>query len=422
MLSGEGSKQSFFEKKDQKTFASPPASEPGFSLQKRAPAETNGAVVQAQGQKFFASFLQKRRPSLLAVRDRLVTQSSFRSWAAKFPLTRFVARRRTSELFDLCAGFVYSQILSASVELHLFDVLAAGPLSATEVAQRLDLPEEGAQRLLDGCVALRLVSRRGGGRYGLGALGAAMVDNPGLAAMIVHHRLLYADLADPVAILRGSGDTGLSQYWAYRRNASGPDVSGYSALMAATQPMVADEILDAYPVGRHRCLMDVGGGDGAFLAAAAGRAPNLRLVLFDLPAVAARAALRFESLGLAARAQVVAGSFLTDALPRGADIISLVRVIHDHDDAEVRVLLRAVRAALPDGGVLLLGEPMAETPGAARMGDAYFGFYLLAMGSGRPRSSASLTVLLQECGFGRVRRVATSTPLLASVLVAECKS
>ncbi len=290
------------------------------------------------------------------------------------------------------------------------------------MAQRLDLPEEGAQRLLDGCVALRLVSRRGGGRYGLGALGAAMVDNPGLAAMIVHHRLLYADLADPVAILRSGGDTQLSQYWAYRRDASGSDVSGYSALMAATQPMVADEILDAYPVGRHRCLMDVGGGDGAFLAAAAGRAPDLRLVLFDLPAVAARAALRFESLGLAARAQVVAGSFLTDALPRGADIISLVRVIHDHDDAEVRVLLRAVRAALPDDGVLLLGEPMAETPGAARMGDAYFGFYLLAMGSGRPRSAASLTVLLQECGFGRVRRVATSTPLLASVLVAECKS
>ena len=379
-------------------------------------------MVQAREQKFFASFLQKRRPSFLALRDRLVSRPDFRSWAARFPLTRQVARRRTSELFDLCAGFVYSQILSASLDLRLFDVMAEGPLGVADAARRLGLTEESARRLLDAGVALRLVSVRSGGRYGLGALGAALVDNPGLAAMIAHHRLLYADLADPVGLLQGRTETRLSHYWAYRPDAPAGDVSGYSALMAATQPMVAGEILDAYPVGRHRCLMDVGGGDGAFLAAAAASAPDLRLMLFDLPAVAARAAARLESLGLSARTQVVPGSFLTDVLPRGADVISLVRVIHDHDDAEVRTLLRAVRAALPEDGVLLLGEPMAETPGAARMGDAYFGFYLLAMGSGRPRSAASLTTLLQECGFGRVRRLATSTPLLASVLVAQCKS
>ncbi len=379
-------------------------------------------MLQAGQQKFFASFFQKRRSSLLALRDRLVSRPDFRRWAARFPLTRPVARSRTSELFDLCAGFVYSQILSASLELRLFDVLAAGPLGVADAARRLGLAEAAARRLLDAGVALRLVSRRGGERYGLGALGAALVDNPGLAAMIAHHRLLYADLADPVALLRDAGETRLSRYWAYRPEASADDVSGYSALMAATQPMVADEILDAYPVGRHRCLMDVGGGDGAFLAAAAARAPDLRLVLFDLPAVAARAAARFESLGLSARARVVPGSFLTDLLPRGADVISLVRVIHDHDDSEVRVLLHAVRAALPADGVLLLGEPMAETPGAARMGDAYFGFYLLAMGSGRPRSAAMLTALLQECGFAEVRALATSTPMLARVLVAKCKS
>ena len=359
---------------------------------------------------------------MLALRDRLVSQPAFRKWAAKFPLTRHVARRRTSELFDLCAGFVYSQILSASLDLHLFDVLAERPLLLAEAAARLGLTEEAARRLLDACVALRLVSRRSGGRYGLGALGAALVNNSGLTAMIAHHRLLYADLADPVAVLRGESGTRLSEYWAYRHDASADDVSGYSALMAATQPMVADEILDAYDFGRHRCLLDVGGGDGAFLVAASARAPRLQLMLFDLPAVASRAARRFESLGLAARAQVAPGSFLTDSLPRGADVISLVRVIHDHDDSAVRRLLHAVRAALPDDGVLLLGEPMAETPGAARMGDAYFGFYLLAMGRGRPRSADRLTALLLECGFGQVRRLTTSTPLLASVLIARCKS
>ena len=62
-------------------------------------------------------------------------------------------------------------------------------------------------------------------------------------------------------------------------------------------------------------------------------------------------------------------------------------MLHDHDDAAALALLRAARAALPPDGTLLLAEPMAGTPGAEPMGDAYFGFYLLAMGSGRPRTA-----------------------------------
>ena len=83
------------------------------------------------------------------------------------------------------------------------------------------------------------------------------------------------------------------------------------------------------------------------------------------------------------------------------------------------VLLRAVRRALPVGGRLLLAEPLAETPGAEAMGHAYFGFYLLAMGRGQPRSEARLRQMLAEAGFGRVRRLRTSVPLQASVLLAE---
>ena len=89
--------------------------------------------------------------------------------------------------------------------------------------------------------------------------------------------------------------------------------------------------------------------------------------------------------------------------------MTLVRVLHDHDDARVRTLLAAVRRALPSGGRLVVAEPMAATPGAEAMGDAYFGFYLLAMGRGQPRSAERLTALLVEAGFQSVRRVTDGT-------------
>ncbi len=63
--------------------------------------------------------------------------------------------------------------------------------------------------------------------------------------------------------------------------------------------------------------------------------------------------------------------------------------------------LRNVRAALPAGGTLLLAEPMSDTSGAEAMADAYFGLYLLAMGSGQPRSAQTLRRMLQEAGFTR---------------------
>lgn len=253
-----------------------------------------------------------------------------------------------------------------------------------------------------------------------------MLGNPGVAAMVEHHAMLYADLMDPVALLRGEGrgETELARYWAYAgdgRPAGLPPerVAAYTALMSASQAMVADEVLSAYPLGRHRCLLDVGGGDGTFLAAAAARTPGLRLVLFDLPPVAERARVRFEAAGLAGRARAVGGDFGSDPLPEGADVVSLVRVIHDHDDAAALAILRAARRALPDDGALLLAEPMSGTAGAERSGDAYFGFYLLAMGSGRPRTAAELAGLLRAAGFDGGRLVATRNPLLTRLIMAR---
>lgn len=359
------------------------------------------------------------------LRNRLVANPRFQRIATRFPPTRWIARRRARHVFDLCAGFVYSQVLLACVQLRVFEILAEGPQSIAALSQRLSLPLDATQRLLLAAASLRLVERRSGERFGLGETGAILRVTPAITAMIEHHPLLYADLADPVALLRGpSRRTELARYWAYAASDSPErlaieDVAAYSALMSASQALVAEEVLDAWPLDAHRCLLDVGGGDGTFLVTAARRAPGLRLMLFDLPPVAARARARFAAEGLSARATAVGGDFHADRLPAGADLVTLVRVVHDHDDKEVLALLRAVRQALPDDGVLLVAEPMSGTAGAEPITDAYFAFYLLAMGSGRPRSPEELESLLHTAGFRDVRMLATRMPLQTRLLVAR---
>lgn len=362
----------------------------------------------------------------LAWRDRLLASARFRRWAQAFVPIRWIARRRASEVFDLVAGFVYSQVLLACVQLRLFDLLLAeGPQTPDSLARRLKLPPEGAERLVKAAVSLRLLQARPHGRVGLGPLGAPLAANPGLTAMVEHHAALYRDLADPLALLRGGPPGGgLADYWPYAGTdapqALPPErLAAYSELMAASQPLVAEQVLQAYPLQRHRRLLDVGGGHGAFACLAAAAAPALQVQVFDLPGVAAEAVRRFEQAGLAARCSAAGGDFFRDPLPAGADVATLLRVVHDHDDARVLGLLRAVRRALVPGGCLLLAEPLADTPGAERMGHAYFGLYLLAMGRGEPRSEARLRALLAEAGFVGVRRLPTPLPLQASLLLAK---
>ncbi len=321
------------------------------------------------------------------------------------------------------AGFVYSQTLAACVRLRLFERLDGAPASPAALAAALELPEPGVRRLLGAAHALGLVEPAGRGEWTLGAQGAALLGNPGLLDMIAHHGRLYNDLGDSVGLLR-RGAGALAGYWPYATSQApagvdGGEVADYSALMAATQPSVAADLLHAYPIRHHRRLLDVGGGEGAFLEAAGIAAPRLELALFDLPAVAARARARLGRSGLLARTTIGEGDFLSDPIPTGADLITLVRILHDHDDAGVVTILRAVRAALPVHGALLIGEPMGGGDRPERVGDAYFAFYLLAMGRGRARSPQELTAMLRAAGFSRVRPRRTRTPFLLRVLVAQ---
>jgi demethylspheroidene O-methyltransferase len=364
------------------------------------------------------------RERWLGLRNNLIASPRFQRWAAGFPLTRPTARRNARALFDLVAGFVYSQVLAACVRLRVFDMLAEGPRSIADLAPRLRLTEDAAIRLLKAAAALDLTEQLPDGRFGLGQLGAALRGNPSLTGMIEHHAMLYADLSDPVALLRGELESPqLKAFWAYAKNsdpaaAASEQVRAYSSLMADTQAMVAGQVLDAYPLNGHRKLLDVGGGEGVFLSAAGERYSNLDLMLFDLPAVAERAQKRFEAAGLAGRTRVIPGDFFRDPLPSGADVVSLVRVLHDHDDAFALAILHKVHGALPKGGTLLVAEPMSGTAGAEPIGDAYFGFYLAAMGSGRPRTAEEIAGFLRQTGFQRPQLIPTRTPMVVRVMVA----
>lgn len=337
---------------------------------------------------------------------RLVASRRFQSWAARMPIFRTIARRQGADLFDIVAGFVNAQVLMALVELRIFQHLQQGPMSAHTLSTLCAVPVPRMQVLLQAGAGLGLLRRKKDGRFGLSVKGASMLGVPGLGQMVLHHRALYADLADPVAFFKGGIDTELSRFWPYVFGAAGavdPQVTAtYSDLMAQSQVLVAEDVLRMVNLSDVSRLMDVGGGTGAFLAAVGAAHPALKLDLFDLPAVLQGAGQRLAQSGLSDRVTLHQGSFRDDPLPQGADAISLIRVLYDHDDSTVRGLLRAVHAALPIGGRIIIAEPMSGGAVPDRATDVYFAVYTMAMQTGRTRSSAEIAALLTENGFSTV--------------------
>jgi demethylspheroidene O-methyltransferase len=339
------------------------------------------------------------------------------------PLLRRIARAEGQALFDLVAGFVNAQTLVALVELRIPHLLADGPAATRVLAGLCGVPPERMQVLLQAGAALGLLRRHHNGDFGLAVRGASILGVPGLEAMIRHHSALYADLADPVAFLRGGQDTQLSRFWPYVFGAAGavdPAVTAtYSNLMAESQVLVAEDTLRHVPLSRARRLLDVGGGTGAFLAAVGAAHPHLALDLFDLPVVLQGAGQRLAQAGLSARVTLHPGSFRDDPLPQGADVISLIRVLYDHNDSTVSRLLASVHAALPAGGRLIVSEPMSGGAKPDRTTDVYFAIYTMAMQTGRTRSPAEISALLTGAGFVSVKNIETFRPYVTSVITAE---
>ena len=351
----------------------------------------------------------------------------FQKWAGNTPLIRTISRRDGEKIYDLMAGFVYSQTLLALVELDILIYLKNGSLSVEELSLKTNIPQNRMITLCQSATAIHLLECVKSDHYSLSRLGAAILGVPGLVEMIMHHRLFYEDLVDPVKLLKNEADTHLSKYWPYvlnneKKKDIGLDTAGiYSNLMRSSQKLVAEETLRLVSFSKTKSLLDIGGGTGAFIEEVSTVAPHVSFCLFDLPQVVAEAKKLFLLQAEPKLIEFCGGCFVTDAVPKGFDTITLIRVIYDHNDEVVLSLLKKVHEALPVNGRVIISEPMSGGSRPTRSGDSYFGFYTMAMTTGRPRSAEMHKAFLLRAGFKNIKKHKGTRGFITKVISAEKK-
>ena len=323
------------------------------------------------------------------------------------------------------SGFVYSQILHLLINLGVFQFLKKQGRSLEEVSQFLELANDRSLLLLRGGCALNLVCYKRN-KYWLTRVGAQIVGVPGLMDMIQHNQILYRDLFEPVKLLQGRSETELSHFWPYvrkereKKKISTKVSSEYSKLMQTSQRLVAEQTLQAYSLKGVKRILDIGGGTGAFLLAVKNKYPSIEATVFDLPNVVNVAKSNHQKIDdIVGLLNFCPGDFLKDDIPANQDVISLVRVLYDHEDSTVELLLKRIYEALPNGGSLLITEPMSGGSKAMRSSDCYFSFYTMAMTTGKVRSFEEHKAILLRAGFSNIVKHAVSAPFITQVMSAK---
>jgi hypothetical protein len=317
-------------------------------------------------------------------------------------------------IFQLATGFMAAKHLFIANEIGLFTALADGPAPLDRLAALTGIARPRVRILADALVTVGLIERQGD-HYQNGPVAAAFLSGKGPADLRPFLRFwnhisypLWTKLEDTVRT--GQGQQGMTLPAAQERIY----LEGVEALMAGPAAALAT----AYDFRRHRRVLDLGGGIGAWLGALLRHYPTLEGTLFDLPDAAALARQRFAGDPNGPRAQVVAGDFFTDPLPSGHDAVLIANVLHIYSPAHNLELLRRTRAQVPDGARLLLADWWTDaTHTQPPMAALIAGEFLVFSGEGDVYSEEEARGWLHESGWRAVERTPLAGPL--SLLVAE---
>jgi hypothetical protein len=179
--------------------------------------------------------------------------------------------------------------------------------------------------------------------------------------------------------------------------------------MTSLAQMTLAVVVASYDFSAHHTIVDVGGGQGAMLAAILGSAPGSRGVLYDVPRAVSGAPELLRANHVADRIDIVEGSFF-DHVPGGGDAYLLKNIIHDWPDEKALQILRNVRAAAQPGATLLLVEMVVRDNGRDGPENWVDLEMLLNLGS-RERTAEEYRKLLAQTGFRMTRVVSTASPL-----------
>jgi hypothetical protein len=325
----------------------------------------------------------------------------------------------SSRMLHLLNSFLTVQAIHVAAVLGIADHLAAGLTTIDELATATSAHRPSLYRLLRTLAGAGVFQEVADGRFALTALGETL-RSEGPAS--VRDWALYVGAPEPwdawghLRETVKSGEPGFvlaHGLSTYDYLAQHPELAApFDRWMSRQSDQHNATLVAAYDFSPYRVVADIGGGQGSTLTAILQAHPFLRGILLDQPHVV-EDPTSLQAAAVGDRCEVVSGDML-QAVPRGADVYLIKRVLMIWDDEPAIRVLRHCAEALPKlgqgkGKVLVVEMilPPGNDPSAAKSFDLLM---LLANRGGRIRTEAEFRELFSAAGLRLASVIPTASP------------
>jgi SAM-dependent methyltransferase len=319
------------------------------------------------------------------------------------------------KLLELSDSYWSTCTLHAAVKLDLFTPLSAEPLTAFDLAEKLQCDSRSLTMLLNALTALGLLQKSGEAfvatEFSLQFLSKLSPEY--LGHIIMHHHHLMAGWGNLDQAVRTGAPV------RQRSSHEEDDSSRESFLMGMFNlaMMVAPRIVPQIDLSGRRRLLDLGGGPGTYAIHFCQQNPALRAVICDLPTTRTFAEQTVARFQLSDRIEFVAGDFETGELPAGFDVAWLSHVLHGVGPKSCEEILKKALGTLEPGGRIMVQEFILDNSKDSPLFPALFSLnMLIATQEGQSYSEAELIQMLSAAGAVDVKRLPLELPRGAGVI------
>lgn len=304
------------------------------------------------------------------------------------------------------AGVLAYQAVSTAVQLKVFDALAEGAATPSELARRLDAQERGIGPLLGALAATGYVEQKDG-RYANSRMTQKWLLNSealDTASLLTYWDAAFRELWSYAPEVIRTGERPYD-FYTWLESTPGLAHSFQQALVLPAHdvgPEIARKL--ALPDGPAN-LLDVGGGHGMYSVVMCQAYPELRATVLDSQKALATAQENVIKYKLDGRIELQEGDLWAADWGRGYETILLFNMIHHFDEeTNLKLLAKAADALEPGGKVAILDQIEGKVSGsAANAFIRLLALQLYLFADGRIHSHDGMEALLTQAGFEDIR-------------------
>jgi 2-polyprenyl-3-methyl-5-hydroxy-6-metoxy-1,4-benzoquinol methylase len=307
-------------------------------------------------------------------------------------------------ILDALCAFQFTEALKGAIELELFTHIAAGAVTASAIAERVNGSERGIRILCDYLTVRGLLSKEGE-RYSCSPTAAVFLDKRlpsyigSMANFLANDRLMksFRNLAGSA---RKGGTVATSTVspndpiWVEFARAMAPFIGMIAGVLA---PIVATP-------GRAQKVLDIAAGHGLFGLRVAQANPSATVYGTDWADVLKVAVENAAALGVADRYHTIPGSAFDVELGTGYDLVLVPNFLHHFDQPTNTSLLKKLRRAMTPGGTIAIAEFVPNEDRVSPPIAAAFSLQMLGgTEAGEAYTFSDLDGMLADAGFSNRR-------------------